>query len=76
LWAIGWHKSYDTNHIVARYIKAFNKSPIFAFDFNYKKSARLGEIIANVFKEMAYILFQKKQDLMKAFNLPVETQDF
>lgn len=51
MWAIGWRKSSDTNQIAGRYIKAFNESHMFAYDFHYKKSARLGNIIGNLFKK-------------------------
>jgi hypothetical protein len=70
MWAIGWRKSSDTNQIVGRYIKAFNESHMFAYDFHYKKSARIGKIIGTLFKNMAHIPFQKNQDLMKEFDLP------
>jgi len=70
MWAIGWRKSYDENQMFGRYIKQFGPEDWTAFDSHYRKSSRVGEIIGNLFKNLAQDPFRKNQNLMKKFNLP------
>ena len=70
MWAIGWRKSYDTKQIFGRYIKQFSREEAEAFHSHYLKSSRVGEIIGNLFKKLAYDPFKKNQDLMKKHQLP------
>ncbi|WAQ89100.1 hypothetical protein PtA15_10A524 [Puccinia triticina] len=70
MWAIGWRKSYDEDQIVGRYIKAFNETEMRAFDEHYVKSSKVGQIIGNLFKDLAHTPFQDNQDLMKKYNIP------
>jgi len=70
MWAIGWRKSYDENQMFGRYIKQFGPEDRTAFDSHYRKSSRVGEIIGNLFKNLAQDPFRKNQNLMKKFNLP------
>ena len=70
MWAIGWRKSYDEDQIVGRYIKAFDETKMRAFDEHYVKSSRVGQILGNLFKDLARTPFQDNQDLMKKYNIP------
>ncbi|WAR63893.1 hypothetical protein PtB15_16B52 [Puccinia triticina] len=62
--------SYDEDQIVGQYIKAFNETEMRAFDEHYVKSSKVGQIIGNLFKDLAHTPFQDNQDLMKKYNIP------
>jgi hypothetical protein len=70
MWAVGWRKSYDENQIIGRYIKAFDAEEMMAYDGHYLKSTRVGQIIGNLFKDLAHRPFQNNQDLMKKYKIP------
>ncbi|KAA1123835.1 hypothetical protein PGTUg99_025022 [Puccinia graminis f. sp. tritici] len=70
MWAIGWRKSYDEDQIVGRYIKAFTETEIKAYDDHYLKSKRVGQIIRNLFKDLAHTPFEENQHLMQQYSIP------
>jgi hypothetical protein len=70
MWAIGWRKSYDEDQIVGRYIKAFTETEMKAYDDHYLKSKRVGQIIGNLFKDLAQTPFEENRNLMQQYSIP------
>ena len=70
MWALGWRKSYDGNHMAGHYIKKIDLSQIFNFKSHYQQSPRLCHIIGTLFKNLAKLPFQSNQDIMKKYNIP------
>jgi hypothetical protein len=70
MWTIGWRKSYDAYQIAGQYIKAFDETEMKAYNYHYIKSSQVGNIIGNLFKDLAHTPFQQSQDLMKKYNIP------
>ena len=71
MWAIGWRKCMKELEIVGKYInqQAVNKNPD-----TYKKlmegSAKAGEVLGKLFKQMGNVAVEKNQEIMKENNIP------